>query len=103
MKFSFFSMPLHLPNESPSLAFKRDIELIKLADDLGFDGFFVGEHHTAAWENIPSPELILSKASATASRIKLGSSLVSLPFHHPFNVAERFAFLDQLTEGRDII
>ena len=103
MKFSFFSMPLHLPNESPSLAFKRDIELIKLADDLGYDGFFVGEHHSAAWENIPSPELILSKASASALRIQLGSSLVSLPFHHPFNVAERFAFLDQLTEGRAVL
>ena len=61
MKFSFFSMPLHLPNENPSLAFKRDMDLIKLADDLGYDGFFVGEHHTAAWENIPSPEIFLSK------------------------------------------
>lgn len=103
MKFSFFSMPLHLPNENPALAFKRDIDLIKTADDLGYDGFFVGEHHTAAWENIPSPELFLSKASAYAKRIQLGSSLVSLPFHHPFNVAERFAFLDHLTEGRAVL
>ena len=103
MKFSFFSMPLHLPNENPSLAFKRDMDLIKLADDLGYDGFFVGEHHTAAWENIPSPELFLSKASAYAKRMQLGSSLVSLPFHHPFNVAERFAFLDHLTEGRAVL
>ena len=103
MKFSFFSMPLHLPNENPSLAFKRDMDLIKLADDLGYDGFFVGEHHTAAWENIPSPEIFLSKASAYAKRMQLGSSLVSLPFHHPFNVAERFAFLDHLTEGRAVL
>ena len=78
MKFSFFSMPLHLPNENPSLAFKRDLSLIKLAEELEYDGFFVGEHHTAAWENIPSPELILSKASAYTKKIQLGSSLVSL-------------------------
>ena len=103
MKFSFFSMPLHLPNENPSLAFKRDLSLIKLAEELEYDGFFVGEHHTAAWENIPSPELMLSKASAYTKKIQLGSSLVSLPFHHPFNVAERYAFLDHLTEGRLVL
>jgi limonene 1,2-monooxygenase len=103
MKFSFFSMPLHLPNENPSLAFKRDLSLIKLAEELEYDGFFVGEHHTAAWENIPSPELMLSKASAYTNKIQLGSSLVSLPFHHPFNVAERFAFLDHLTGGRLVL
>ena len=39
-------MPLHLPNENPALAFKRDIDLIKTADDLGYDGFFeIGRAH----------------------------------------------------------
>lgn len=103
MKFSFFMMPLHLPTENPSLAFQRDIDMVCYADDLGYDEFYIGEHHTAAWESIPAPDLVLAKASATAKRIKLGTALVSLPFHHPFHVAERMAFLDHLTDGRVIL
>lgn len=100
MDFSMFMMPLHLPSENPSLAYKRDLDLISYAEDLGFDEFWVGEHHSAAWETIPSPEMFLAAASQRTSKIKLGTSMISLPFHHPFNVAERMAFLDHLTEGR---
>lgn len=103
MKFGFFMMPLHTPNENPSLAFERDIDMINYAEKLGFDEFYVGEHHSAAWETMPMPELVLAKASATATRIALGTGVVSLPFHHPFHVAERFAFLDHLTRGRVIL
>ncbi|MBM4297045.1 MAG: LLM class flavin-dependent oxidoreductase [Deltaproteobacteria bacterium] len=52
MKFSIFMMPLHYPNENPSLAFDRDIALIHLADELGFDECFIGEHHSGGWETI---------------------------------------------------
>ena len=100
MDFSLFMMPLHIPSENPSLAFKRDLDLIKYAEDLGFDEFWVGEHHSAGWETIPSPEMFLSAASQITSKIKLGTSMISLPFHHPFHVAERIAFLDHMTEGR---
>lgn len=103
MKFSFFMMPLHLPTENPSLAFQRDIDLIKYVDDLGYDEFYIGEHHSAAWETMPAPEMALAKASATAHRIRLGTALISVPFHHPFHVAERMVFLDHLTRGRAIL
>jgi limonene 1,2-monooxygenase len=103
MKFSFFMMPLHYPTENPSLAFERDISLIHYADELGFDEFFIGEHHTGGWETMPAPEMVLAKASAGAHRIRLGTSVLSLPFHHPFEVAERMAFLDHLTRGRTIL
>lgn len=103
MKFSQFMMPLHLPSENPSLAFKRDLDLIKYSEDLGFDEFWVGEHHSAGWETIPSPEMFLAAASQVTSKIKLGTAMVSLPFHHPFHVAERIAFLDHLSEGRAIL
>lgn len=103
MKFAFFMMPLHLPSENPSLAFQRDIDLINYAEELDFDEFYIGEHHTAGWETIPSPEMALAKASATTHRIKLGTAVSSIPFHHPFHVAERFAFLDHLTRGRAVL
>jgi limonene 1,2-monooxygenase len=103
MKFSFFMMPLHRPAENPSLAFERDIALVRYADELDFDEFFIGEHHSGGWETMPAPEMALAKASAHAQRIRLGTSVLSLPFHHPFHVAERMAFLDHLTRGRAIL
>src|SRR5262249_43217386 len=103
MKFSFFMMPLHLPTGNPSLAFDRDISLIHYADALDFDEFFIGEHHSGGWETMPAPEMALAKAAAHAHRIRLGTSVISLPFHHPFHVAERMAFLDHLTRGRAIL
>ena len=103
MKFGFFMMPLHTPDENPSLAFERDIDMIEYAEKMGYDEYYIGEHHSAAWESMPMPELVLAKASATATRIRLGTGVVSLPFHHPFHVAERFAFLDHLTRGRIVL
>jgi len=103
MKFSIFMMPLHHPTENPSLAFDRDIDLIRYADELGYDEFFIGEHHSGGWETMPAPEMVLAKASAQAHRIRLGTSVISVPFHHPFHVAERMAFLDHLTRGRAIL
>ncbi len=103
MKFSIFMMPLHYPTENPSLAFDRDIALIHYADELGYDEFFIGEHHSGGWETMPAPEMVLAKASAQAHRIRLGTSVISAPFHHPFHVAERMAFLDHLTRGRAIL
>jgi limonene 1,2-monooxygenase len=103
MKFSIFMMPLHHPTENPSLAFDRDISLIRYAEELGYDEFFIGEHHSGGWETMPAPEMALAKASAHAHRIRLGTSVISVPFHHPFHVAERMAFLDHLTKGRAIL
>ena len=103
MKFSFFMMPLHHPSENPSLAYQRDVSLIEYADELDFDEFYIGEHHSGGWETMPAPEMALAMAAARAKRIRLGTSVISLPFHHPFHVAERMAFLDQLTRGRAIL
>lgn len=103
MKFSFFMMPVHHPSENPTLAFERDIGFVHLADELDFDEFFIGEHHSGGWETMPVPEMALAMAAAKAHRIRLGTSVVNLPFHHPFAVAERIAFLDHLTRGRAIL
>ena len=103
MKFSFFMMPCHDPRENPTLAFQRDIGLVHLADRLGFDEFFIGEHHSGGWETMPAPEMALAMAAANAHRIRLGTSVFSAPFHHPFHLAERMCFLDHLTHGRAIL
>ncbi|CAN0290577.1 unnamed protein product [Phaeothamnion confervicola] len=96
-------MPIHDPRENPALAFQRDIALVHLADKLGFDEFYIGEHHSGGWETMPAPEMALAMAAANAPRIRLGTSVFSAPFHHPFQLAERMAFLDHLTHGRAIL
>ena len=84
-------------------AFKRDIGFIHQADALGYDEFMIGEHHSGGWETMPAPEMALAMAAANAPRIRLGTSVLSAPFHHPFHVAERMCFLDHLTRGRAIL
>ena len=92
MNFGFFMMPSHSHRENPTLAFERDLQLIEYADSLGFDEFWVGEHHSGGWENIPVPDIFLAAAATRTSRIRLGTAVTNLPYHHPFHVAERTDF-----------
>jgi limonene 1,2-monooxygenase len=77
--------------------------LVQRLEQLGFDEFWVGEHHSTGWEYVSSPEVFLAHAAARTSRIKLCAGVVSLPYHHPFNVAERFVLLDHLARGRVVL
>ena len=100
MKFGLFMMPAHSIRDNPTLAFERDLRLIEYAESLGFDEFWVGEHHSSGWETIPAPDIFLAAAASRTKRIRLGTAVINLPYHHPFHVAERMAFLDHLTYGR---
>jgi limonene 1,2-monooxygenase len=80
--------------------FRRDLELAAQLDRLGYDEFWCGEHHSSGWEVIASPEMFLAAAGQVTHTIKLGTGVVSLPYHHPFNVAQRIVQLDHMTGGR---
>ena len=80
--------------------FQRDLDLAAHLDRLGFDEFWCGEHHSSGWETIASPEMFLAAAGQRTHTIKLGTGVVSLPYHHPFNVAQRMVQLDHMTKGR---
>lgn len=100
IRFGAFLAPHHLPGESPSLQLQRDLELVELLDKLGYDEFWCGEHHSTGWETIASPEMFLAAAAMRTHRIKLGTGVVSVPYHHPFHTAQRIVQLDQLSGGR---
>ncbi len=100
MKFGLFMGPHHRLGENPTLALERNLELIQWLDYLGFDEVWIGEHHSAGWETVASPEIFLAVAAERTKHIKLGTGVVSLPYHHPFMVAERMVLLDHLTRGR---
>ena len=100
MKFGTFLAPHHPIGEHPTLQFQRDLDFAAHLDRLGFDEFWCGEHHSSGWEMIASPEMFLAAAGQRTERIMLGTGVVSLPYHHPFNVAQRIVQLDHMTRGR---
>lgn len=95
-----FLAPFHPVDEDPTLAIQRDLELIEHLDRIGYEEAWVGEHHSAGYEIIASPELFIAAAAERTDRIKLGTGVVSLPYHNPLMVANRIIQLDHQTKGR---
>src|SRR5258708_18036724 len=102
LRLGAFLAPHHPVGEHPMLQFRRDLELVEHLDKLGYDEFWCGEHHSSGWETIASPEMFLAAAGERTKRIKLGTGVISLPYHHPFHVAQRMVQLDHMTGGRAI-
>lgn len=103
IKFGAFLAPHHPIGENPILQYRRDLALVEQLDRLGYEEFWCGEHHSTGWETIPSPEMFLAAAGERTHRIKLGTGVVSLPYHHPFHVAQRIVQLDLMTDGRALL
>ena len=100
MRFGIFLAPFHPVGQNPTLALHRDLELIQRLDELGYDEAWVGEHHSAGYEIIASPEVFLATAAERTRHIRLGTGVSSLPYHHPLMLADRMVLLDHLTMGR---
>lgn len=100
LKDGIFLAPFHPLNEDPTLALQRDLELIEHLDRLGYEEAWVGEHHSAGFEIIASPELFIAAAAERTKRIRLGTGVVSLPYHNPLTTANRILQLDHQTRGR---
>src|SRR5437868_60944 len=100
LRFGLFHGPHHATNLDPTYAFERDLMLMEHLDRLGFDEAWIGEHHSGGFEIIAAPEVFIAAAAERTRRIRLGTGVVSLPYHHPFMVAQRLVLLDHLTKGR---
>ncbi|MCI0385829.1 LLM class flavin-dependent oxidoreductase [Streptomyces sp. CNQ085] len=98
--FGAFISPLHPLGEAPDLQMWRDLQLISWLDELGLEEVWVGEHHSGGWGTVSSPEIFLAAAAERTRRIRLGTGVVSLPYHHPFHAASRIVQLDHMTRGR---
>ncbi len=100
MELGFFTMPLHPPGADYTKGLDDDLEQIIILDDLGFKEAWIGEHFTAAWENIPAPDLLIASAINQTSDIVLGTGVTCMPNHNPFVIASRIAQLDHMCHGR---
>ena len=103
LDFGMFFAPMHYPRQNPTRALQRDLETIQYAETLGFTEAWVGEHHSGGHEIVGPNELFLAAAVERTKRIRLGTGVVSLPYHHPYHVAERAVLLDHLSMGRTML
>ncbi|MDX2233517.1 MAG: LLM class flavin-dependent oxidoreductase [Hyphomonadaceae bacterium] len=100
LKDGIFLAPFHPIHEDPTLCIQRDLELVEHLDRLGYEEAWIGEHHSAGFEIIASPELFIAAAAERTQRIRLGTGVMSLPYHHPLTAANRILQLDHQTRGR---
>jgi len=102
MKFGAFIAPFHAPSEHPTLQLERDFQLVEWLEALDYDEAWFGEHHSGGWEINASPELAIAALASRTSRIRLGTGVVSSPYHHPLMIADRIRQIDHITRGRAI-
>jgi limonene 1,2-monooxygenase len=100
LRFGAFIAPFHALDENPTQAIERDLELVQLMDRLGYEEAWIGEHHSAGFEIIASPEVFIAAAAERTKHIRLGTGVSSLPYHHPLMLADRINQLDHMTRGR---
>ncbi len=102
-RFGVFLAPFHPDDEDPTEQLHRDLGLVERLESLGYHEAWIGEHHSAGFEIVGSPELFIAHAAARTERIRLGTGVVSLPYHNPFMVADRMLQLDHQTRGRAML
>ena len=100
LKFGTFMAPFHSPvGQNPTDALDRDLDVIQQLDRLGYDEAWIGEHHSCGTSSSP-PMIFIAHVAAQTRHIKLGTGVLSLPYHNPLWVADRAILLDHLTRGR---
>jgi alkanesulfonate monooxygenase SsuD/methylene tetrahydromethanopterin reductase-like flavin-dependent oxidoreductase (luciferase family) len=97
MKFGLIMVP-QVRNGEPE-PYENLIEQIEYAEELGYDSIWLTEHHFSEYGR-PSVPVLAGQAAARTKRIRIGTAIVVLPFHHPIQVAEDWATIDQISNGR---
>jgi 3,6-diketocamphane 1,6-monooxygenase len=103
VKVSLFQTPLIRPEREVRDAFRWNVEQCVVADQVGLEEAFIGEHATMRWENVPNPELVISAAALETERVILGPLAHLLPYHNPSSLAIQTGWLSNILEGRYIL
>ena len=103
MKFGYYILNTYVPEldgESPEL-YARWLEQIDAAENFGFDSLWITEHHFRYFGGMmPSPPVMLAAAAQRTKKMRLGAAVTILPMHNPLRIAEEFAMVDLLSNGR---
>jgi alkanesulfonate monooxygenase SsuD/methylene tetrahydromethanopterin reductase-like flavin-dependent oxidoreductase (luciferase family) len=99
MKFGFFIINQTPEGSSMKSIYDESLEQIELGEKLGYDAVFLAEH--AFFDHgKPSPQVMLGNIAARTKRLRIGTAVSVLPWHHPLDVAQDYATVDLLSEGR---
>jgi alkanesulfonate monooxygenase SsuD/methylene tetrahydromethanopterin reductase-like flavin-dependent oxidoreductase (luciferase family) len=98
--FGIFDHIEDIPGTPTRQLFQDHLDLIKQADEAGFAGFHLAEHHGSDLCLAPNQEVFIAAASQVTENIRLGPMVKLLPLHHPVRILEDMCVVDQLTGGR---
>jgi alkanesulfonate monooxygenase SsuD/methylene tetrahydromethanopterin reductase-like flavin-dependent oxidoreductase (luciferase family) len=102
MRLGLFMMPLHPPTRTLGAFLEETTEKVLLAERLGFDEVWLGEHFSATSEPIPSPLMLMASLIPQTKRITFATGVINLPNRHPAVIAAEVAQFDHMSEGRFI-
>jgi alkanesulfonate monooxygenase SsuD/methylene tetrahydromethanopterin reductase-like flavin-dependent oxidoreductase (luciferase family) len=106
MRFSLFTVVDHYEDGARSLytRYEQLVDQIVEADRLGFEAFWIGEHHGYLTPHLaltcPNPAIVLSAAAQRTRRIGLNTAIANLSLRHPLLLAEDYSLVDVLSQGR---
>jgi len=100
MRLGLFMMPVHPPERSFTDTLAEDAQKSVLADQLGFDELWMGEHFSATSEPIPSPLMFMAGVLPQTKNLRFGTGVINLPNHDPVVVAAEVAQFDHMSRGR---
>ena len=95
--FLLMPSPRALPHAE---IYARGLEVAQAAEDMGYDGVWLAEHHFSNYGYLSQPLIMATHLAAKTSRIRIGTAVVVLPLHNPLMVAEQASTIDLLSEGR---
>ena len=82
---------------------RQEVDLLVMAEDLGFDSVWITEHHFSDYSMSNDPLQLLTYIAAKTSHVKLGTQCIIVPWHNPVRLAEKIVNLDILSGGRAIL
>lgn len=100
MKLSVLDLAPVVTGSDAATALQHSVELVRLAEELGYHRYWVAEHHNMPGIASSSPPVLIGHLAASTRRIRVGSGGVMLPNHAPLVVAEQFGMLEALHPGR---
>ena len=100
MKFGMLHLLENPIDKTEHRIVKEQMAILRAAEDLSFDSVWPAEHHFSEYGYCVSSSLMLATLAETTRRIRLGTGIVILPFHNPIRVAEEYALLDLMSDGR---
>lgn len=102
MRFGYF-IGQELQGRDPATAVREAVAEAAAAEEAGFAGVFVSEHHQQALQYLPAPIPLMYLLAAATSTIDVGVAVLLLPLAQPTRVAEELALLDHVSDGRIIL